>query len=344
MFSFRANLRYTPAMPFASPYDRPALKALIVARVAKGETVAGICDEAGMPCAESVQVWRQVDASFREALGEARRRGDWLRRLAFDEGVAEAFLVRVRAGERINDLLDKPGMPTQRAYAHWRRTQGAFQAELWRLRGVRYARHSGTTHSRWRAFDPAVADAMLVRVARGEPWRRMLETDPSMPSRVVVYRWRREEPEWERALQIAFDVGRRVRRAAEARARCSPEIVDEIGSRIVVGDSLRSVAAEDPSMPCARTLYAWVARYPDFAREIERACEIREWGLNDQMVDIAQRNGPFRLAATKREAAPLQLRVNQLSKRPGWKRARAATRARPTRRSGESTRPRREPH
>ena len=42
--------------------------------------------------------------------------------------------------------------------------------------------------------------------------------------------------------------------------------------------------------------------------------------VDDQMLDICQRNGPFGLAATKREAAPLQLRVNQLAKRPGWSR------------------------
>jgi len=310
-------------MPFASPYDRPALKAEIVARVAKGETVKAICSEPGMPCADSVQVWRRADASFREALADAQRRGDWLRRLAFDEDRAEAFLARVRAGDRIRDLLDKPGMPSQRTYRHWRRTQVAFQAELWRLRGVRYARHSGTTHSRWRAFDQAVADRMLVRVVRGEPWRRMLETDPAMPSRVVVYRWRREEPEWDRALRIAFEVGRRVRRGAEARARCSAQVADEIGMRIVLGGSLRSVGTGDADMPCARTLYAWVERYPHFAREVAKACEIREWGLNDAMVDIAQRNGPFRLATTRRQTAPLQLRANQLAKRPGWKRARS---------------------
>ena len=40
------------------------------------------------------------------------------------------------------------------------------------------------------------------------------------------------------------------------------------------------------------------------------------------MIDIGERNGPFGLARTKREAWPLQLRVNQLSKRPGWKRRR----------------------
>lgn len=42
------------------------------------------------------------------------------------------------------------------------------------------------------------------------------------------------------------------------------------------------------------------------------------------MIDICERNGPFRLAATRREARPLQWRVNQLAKRPGWKRRRAA--------------------
>jgi hypothetical protein len=36
------------------------------------------------------------------------------------------------------------------------------------------------------------------------------------------------------------------------------------------------------------------------------------------MIDICQRNGPFGLALTKRQVAPLQLRVNQLAKRPGW--------------------------
>jgi len=309
-------------MPVASPYDRPALKSEIVARVARGETVKAICSEPGMPCADSVQVWRRADASFREALADAQRRGDWLRRLGFDEAKAEAFLKRVRAGERINDLLDKPGMPSQRTYRHWRRTQGSFQAELWRLRGVRYARHSGTTHSRWRAFDQAVADAMLVRVARGEPWRRMLETDPSMPSRVVVYRWRREQPEWDRAMKIAFRFGRLAEARARSRARLTAELRDEIGQRIVMGGSLRSVAAQ-AGMPSARTLYAWVARWPEFAREVARACKIREVFLNDRMIEIAVRNGPFGLAATKREAAPLQRRANQLGKRPGWKRARA---------------------
>jgi transposase-like protein len=307
-------------MPFAY-LDRAALKARIVARVAAGETVDDICAEAGMPCAGSIQVWRRSDPLFAGELEDARRRGGWMRRLAFDEAKAEAFLARVRAGERIRDLLDKPGMPSQRTYTYWRRTQVAFQAELWKLRGARYARHSGVTHSRYRAFDQAIADKMLVRVVRGENWRRMLETDPEMPSRVVVYRWRAEQPDWDKAMKIAFRVGRLAGAKARARAQLTAELREEITDRIVLGGSLRSVA-RSPDMPCAQTLYAWVARWPEFAREVARACEIREVWLNDQMIDIAIRNGPFGLAETKREAAPLQLRANQLSKRPGWKRAR----------------------
>uniref|UniRef100_UPI00286BB339 hypothetical protein n=1 Tax=Phenylobacterium sp. TaxID=1871053 RepID=UPI00286BB339 len=123
--------------------------------------------------------------------------------------MAGAFAARVAAGEAINDLLDRPGMPSQRAYRHWRRTHAGFQARLAGLRARRYAGHSD--HPRWRWFDRAIADRMLVRVAKGEPWRRMLEGDPTMPSRVVVYRWRVERPAWDAALKIAFRAGRLAR-------------------------------------------------------------------------------------------------------------------------------------
>jgi hypothetical protein len=272
-----------------------------------------------MPDPASIQVWRRADAGFAAELAAARRKGDWARRYAFDEAVAGAFLARVAAGARIRDLLAKPGMPSQGAFRYWSRTQVGFQAELARLRAVSYARRKRPRP--YRHFDPATADRMLVRVAKGEPWRRMLETDPTMPCRVVVYRWRAEEREWDAALKIAFKVGRLARERARSRARCSRQITDEVTDRIVVGGSLRSLA-RDADMPSAGTLYKWVARFPDFAAEVARACEIREWGLNDRMLDICHRNGPFGLAATKREAAPLQLRVNQLAKRPGWKRAR----------------------
>ena len=193
----------------------------------------------------------------------------------YEEAVAEAFLERVWRGGRMRDLLDRTGMPSQRAYRHWRRTHAGFQARLAGLRARRYAGH--TAHPRWRRFDRAKADLMLVRVAKGEPWRRMLESDPAMPSRVVVYRWRFEQPLWDKALKIAFRVGRLARERDRLRARCEG-LSDEIGERIALRDrqSLRRVA-EDPQMPSARTLYKWKAMFPDFAWTVADACEFRDW-------------------------------------------------------------------
>jgi hypothetical protein len=308
-------------MPFAYP-DRSVLKASILARVAAGETVAAICGPDGMPTKETVQVWRRGDPLFAADLVAARRRGDWMRRFAFDEGVAAAFLARMAAGEPVRSLLGRPGMPSQRTYVYWRRTQGEFQAALWRLREGRYSRRSSNGHGRWRAWDEAVADRMLLAVMRGAGLRRLLASDGALPCLAVLARWRREEPDWDRALRTAMAVGRRA--AAVARGRVRMETLrEEIGDRIVAGDSLRSLGAE-ADMPSAATLYAWFRRWPDFAREVSRACDIREDWLNDRMIDICERNGPFGLAATKRQAAPLQQAVNRLAKRPGWKALRQA--------------------
>ena len=244
-------------MPFAYP-ARGAIQRQIIARVAAGETVKAICAEAEMPCADSVQVWRRADPGFAAELAMARRRGGWRRVYGFDEAVAAAFLARVAAGERITDLLARPGMPSQAAYAYWRRTNVGFQETLWRLRGARYGRQSWTGHGRFRAWDEAVADRILLAVMRGAVLRKLLSSDPAFPCLAVLERWRREQPVWDRALVMAMAAGRR------ARWRGSPELTDEIWRRIVMGGSLRSLGAEagarERGMPSAGTLYAWVKR------------------------------------------------------------------------------------
>jgi hypothetical protein len=192
----------------------------------------------------------------------------------YDPAVAEAFLERVFRRGRINDLLDKPGMPSQRAYRHWRRTHPGFQRRLAGLRELRYA--GGRGHHRWRAFDEAVADRMLLRVMRGEPWRRMLETDPEMPCRVVVYRWRRQQPVWDAALKLAFKAGR-LARERDRKGRKFEVFGEVICERIALsGASLRSLG-RDPDMPCAKTLYRWCAMFPQFAREVADAYDFRAW-------------------------------------------------------------------
>jgi hypothetical protein len=279
-------------MPFAYP-DRAQLKLTIIARVAAGETMKAICAEAGMPCADSVQVWRRADPGFAMELAMARRKGGGRRAYGFDEAVAAAFLARVAAGEQIRDLLARPGMPSQAAYAHWRRTNVGFQEALWRLRGARYRRRSGAGHGRFRAWDEAMADRILLAVMRGAVLRKLLNSDPAFPCPAVLERWRREEPVWDRALVMAMAAGRR------ARWRCSPELMEEIGQRIAMGASLRSLGTE-PDMPSRRTLYAWSRRWPAFARELETASDFRDWMRADRMLDMWQSAGEFVLERGER--------------------------------------------
>jgi hypothetical protein len=113
-------------------------------------------------------------------------------------------------------------------------------------------------------------------------------------------------------------VGRRARWLGSG-SRCTPSLADEIGDRIVGGASLRSLGAE-ADMPCAGTLYSWVARRPAFAREVARACAFREDRLNDQTIEACERTGSLRLDQARRQVASLQMQVNRLAKRPGWKR------------------------
>jgi hypothetical protein len=70
-----------------------------------------------------VSIWARGDPVFREAVAAARRRADWMRRFAFDEAKAAAFLARVAAGERVTDLLGAPGMPGHATYRYWRRSR-----------------------------------------------------------------------------------------------------------------------------------------------------------------------------------------------------------------------------
>jgi hypothetical protein len=254
--------------------NRGALQAAIVARVAAGETVAGVCaGDPAMPSADSVRGWARADAGFAAALAGARRRGAFARGVMFREEVAAAFLARVAAGATVASLLGRPGMPSQGAYRHWRRTQVAFQETLWRLRGARYGRQSGQGHARFRGWDAAAAARIVRAVRAGARLRRMLAARPELPCLAVVERWRRERPDWDRVLRAAMAEGRleRGRRVGmPGGGRCSAALANDILDRVMDGASLRGLAGE-AGMPCQRTLYAWKAKRRSFGEEVAKA-------------------------------------------------------------------------
>ena len=87
-------------MPSAYP-DRGAIKMAILARLAAGETLVGICAEPGMPDRQTIYHWTRApgDDWFGPALKQATAVGAHLRRTRQDEAIAQEFLRRFASGE-----------------------------------------------------------------------------------------------------------------------------------------------------------------------------------------------------------------------------------------------------
>lgn len=289
----------------------------LLTRLAAGEPIMAVCAEAGMPSYASVNAWAKAEPGFATELAVARGRGAFIRRGAFDETKGQGLLARLRAGEPIAQILRDPAMPSRRVYAYWRATQAPFAQAIHSLHQARAAERAQGRRARYRSFDPVLADAIVVRVSRGEPLRVLLNSAAGFPGRDVVTRWRRTQPEFDQALRIALRIGRR---RMHAPGGCTPALTQAIADEIRQGESLSSLSRR-PGMPCASTLYAWVRKQPAFAAEIAQACEDREDWFTDQVMMLA--DGPGEMKARYRQIAALKYRLGRLQYRPGAKRARA---------------------
>lgn len=275
-----------------------------------------LCAQLGMPSYGSVYAWARAEPDFAATLAAARRKGAFIRRLAFDEAKSQVLLTRLRAGEPITQILRDPAMPSRRVYAYWRATQAPFAQEVHRLNQIRADARAQRGRDRRRLFDPALADAIVVRASRGEPLEAMLNSAAGLPCRGVVARWRRMQPEFDQALVIALRIGRRRVRMTGG---CTPALTELIADEIRQGESLSSLGRR-PDLPCATTLYAWVRKQPAFAAQIAQACEDREDWFTDQVMMLADGPGPF--AERYRQIAALKRRLGRLQHRPGARRAR----------------------
>src|SRR6516225_12243827 len=66
----------------------------------------------------------------------------------------------------------------------------------------------------------------------------------------------------------------------------SPKVVDLIWDRLLDDVSLRQIC-QDPNVPARSTLFVWLRRHPEFAREYRSAKWFQCHCLADDMVDIA---------------------------------------------------------
>lgn len=298
----------------SDPYAamRGPLCIAIAERLAAGMTLAAACAEPGMPCRSTVWHWTRAHPWFAELVLQARRRA-LTRRLSFDEAAGAAIVARVAAGERIAAILADPDMPSHGLYRRWRRQQGHFAGELYRLRRMaEVGRGARRAEARAWPWDPALADRIFLRVVRGEPLQAMLCADPALPSRRVVARWRREQPEFDRMMTLATAAQRKA--GGRDRCGCTPELIHEIAERVVTGDSLARIA-RDRDMPSVHTLYAWSRQRPDFAQALAAAREAQGDWCADQVLIAAEAATPAAIRLARRRIAPLKRRSAYLRKR-----------------------------
>jgi hypothetical protein len=259
-----------------------------------------------------VRKWALADPGFAGELAVARSRAGSLR-YRFDEAVAAAFLARARAGEPILTLLREPGMPGRRAYQHWQATEAPFAEAIFALRQRREAGIVERGRARYRAWDQALADRIIVAVHRGGRPAQVLAGDPELPCLPIIRRWRREQPEFDAVLRMMSAAWRRKRGEAP---RCTPELTDKIVARIVEGGSFNSVGRE-PGMPSRQTLRRWLRVRPEFAEAVAWACHHREDWYRDQIAMIAETATPGNVKAVRRQMGPLLRQLVRLRHRPG---------------------------
>jgi hypothetical protein len=86
----------------------------------------------------------------------------------------------------------------------------------------------------------------------------------------------------------------------------SPEVADLICERLLDGASLRQIC-QDRNVPARSTLFVWLRRHPEFAREYTSAKRFQIQWLADEMVDIA--DGPANHGIEREEPDGLKVRT-----------------------------------
>ncbi len=292
------------------PYPRAEMMRRVAARVEAGWSFTTLGREPGFPGRQTLMRWAKADAEFAARVARARALGCDARRRArlaaqaYDEARAQAFLLRVRRGDTVGDLLRTPGQPHRRVLERWRREQPGFAAAL--KASLRFSRQERPR--KWR-FDQAVADEMVRRVWRGETLRA-LARDPGFPTELALAGWRRVRPDFDAALRMAMGVGHGARKAAGRRV--SPDLTDAIALHILAGGSLKSAGAR-PDMPWPQTLYGWMRTRPEFAHAIGVAQQMRDEMIVERAMELAERLTPETAKEGAAELAQARLRLGRLT-------------------------------
>lgn len=173
-------------------------------------------------------------------------------------------IARLEAGMSMTTLQREPGYPSRETLRCWGQADPAFARQMaaaraWGQGERRYAKAGPV-------FDPAWADAFLLQVRRGETVADLARR-PDWPSRRLVSRWRREQPDFDRALAASVRFARDLR---GPRKPFDQVLADRIIVRVSRGETLADLS-KDPTMPGWLALERWRKRRPDFAAALKIA-------------------------------------------------------------------------
>jgi hypothetical protein len=179
------------------------------------------------------------------------------------EAMQARICAAVEAGATLKALAARPGWPSRQTVHRWSLDDPDFGRRLTEARGWR----RGLRTEAGPVFDPALADAFLLRVRRGEPVRRLVR-EPGQPNRARLNRWKQERPDFAAQLAAAVRFSRQVRDPAWA--RFDEAASDRIVARVAAGAPLAQVLA-DPDLPGMTAVRRWRAREPDFDKALRTA-------------------------------------------------------------------------
>ena len=193
-------------------FDETLARAVVV-RLGAGETLRQVIADPAMPSRRTLAYWRGQQGHFAEAMAhvKAARADNWRFRNSarfrpFDPGLGDRVIERVLRGEPLpRALAADPALPSPKVFARWRRENREFDRLLTEALAV-----GGRVRRRVKRPSPrcteALASRIMQRLARGASLAG-LGREPGFPSARTLYAWKRDNPEFARAVAIG-EMGR----------------------------------------------------------------------------------------------------------------------------------------
>lgn len=179
---------------------------------------------------------------------------------AYPRAAMQAQVIAViERGMRQAVMASLPSYPSRQTIYRWARADPGFAQNLAIARAWAAGERRGRAIAAG-AYDPTRAEAFLLAVRRGTPVRALVRR-PEWPSRERLNAWKRERPDFAKALADAALFARDGRDPDWT--RFDQAVADQVVLRLSKGETVPQLS-RDPHMPGETALRRWRRRYPEF--------------------------------------------------------------------------------